>query len=70
MEVIAENTVSGILFLNNYKRHWSTKFEELGKYITQIDISYVSFENDLQKNFFDIPTDVKILVNNYNSYLK
>ena len=70
MEVIAENTVSGILLPRSYKTHWLTKDKKPGEYITQIDISYVFFENDLQKDFFDIPTDVKILVNNYNSYLK
>jgi hypothetical protein len=61
MEVIGENTVNGILFPTSYKTHWLTKDEKPGEYITQIDVSNVTFENDLPKDFFDVPKVAKIL---------
>ena len=61
MEVIGENTVNGILFPTSYKTHWLTKDKKPGEYITQIDVSNVSFENDLPKDFFDVPKDAKTL---------
>ncbi|WP_339628830.1 hypothetical protein [uncultured Maribacter sp.] len=61
MEVIGENTVNGILFPTSYKTHWLTKDEKPGEYITKIDVSNVSFKNDLPKDFFDVPKDAKIL---------
>ena len=62
MEVVGENMVDGILFPTSYKTHWLTKDEKPGEYITQIDVSNVSFENDLPKDFFDVPKDAKILI--------
>tara|TARA_R110000764_G_scaffold51485_1_gene112576 strand:- start:513 stop:1406 length:894 start_codon:yes stop_codon:yes gene_type:complete len=61
MEVIGENTVNGILFPTSYKTYWLTKDKKPGEYITQIDVSNVSFENDLPKDFFDVPKDAKTL---------
>lgn len=61
MEVVGEHTVDGILFPTSYKTHWLTKDEKPGEHITQIDVSDVSFENNLPKDFFDVPSDAKIL---------
>ncbi|SEL21215.1 hypothetical protein SAMN04488008_103142 [Maribacter orientalis] len=61
MEVMGENTVNGILFPTSYKTYWLTKDKKPGEYITQIDVSNVSFENDLPKDFFDVPKDAKTL---------
>lgn len=61
MEVIGENTVNGILFPTSYKTYWLTKDKKPGEYITQIDVSNVSFENNLPKDFFDVPKDAKTL---------
>lgn len=61
IEVMGENTVNGILFPTSYKTYWLTKDKKPGEYITQIDVSNVSFENDLPKDFFDVPKDAKTL---------
>tara|TARA_R110000765_G_scaffold91702_1_gene173756 strand:+ start:1141 stop:2034 length:894 start_codon:yes stop_codon:yes gene_type:complete len=61
MEVMGKNTVNGILFPTSYKTYWLTKDKNPGEYITQIDVSNVSFENDLPKDFFDVPKDAKTL---------
>jgi hypothetical protein len=61
MEVIGENTIDGIVLPTSYKTHWLTEDEQPGEYITQIDISDVSFEAALPKDFFEAPVDAKIL---------
>ena len=54
MEVGPLENVEGILLPTQLKTHW-TKNGLPGEYITQIDISDLSFKNDLPANFFDMP---------------
>lgn len=61
MEVIGSRTVDGILFPTAYKTHWTTENGEPGEYITQIDISDVSFEGKLEDDFFELPEGAEII---------
>lgn len=61
MEVLGENNVEGILFPTNYKTHWLTNDEKPGEYITKIEVSNVSFKDNLANDYFDVPKNAKIL---------
>ncbi|PIB29582.1 hypothetical protein BFP77_05355 [Maribacter sp. 4U21] len=61
MEVIGATTVEGILFPTGYKTHWLTDEETPGEYITKIDVSDIHFEEQVSKDFFDVPEGAKIV---------
>jgi len=54
-------TVNGITFATRYKTHWLAENEQLGEYITKIDVSDIAFVKNLSEDFFDAPDGAKIL---------
>lgn len=60
-EFIGEQKVDGITMPGGFKTYWTVEGNQPGEYITKIDFTDVSFENDLPKDFFDAPADAKIL---------
>jgi len=61
MEVIGSTAVEGIVFPTGYKTHWLTEDEKPGEYITKIDVSDIRFEEQVSKDFFDVPEGAKII---------
>lgn len=60
-EFIGEQVVDGITMPGGFKTYWTVNNNQPGDYITKIDFTDVSFEKELPKDFFDAPTDAKIL---------
>jgi hypothetical protein len=61
MEVLGEKIVDGIRFPTSYRTHWLTADGKPGEYITKIDVSDIHFENQLPKDFFDVPSEARIV---------
>ncbi|MDO6490683.1 MULTISPECIES: DUF6503 family protein [unclassified Cellulophaga] len=56
-------TVNGIVFAKGFKTYWSDEEKEngLGEYITNIDVSDISFSDEVEENYFSKPEGAKIL---------
>ncbi|MDO6810797.1 hypothetical protein Q4603_19405 [Zobellia galactanivorans] len=61
MEVGELVNVSGVLLPKELKTHWTVKGGMPGEYITQIDITDIHFVKDIDKDFFEVPEDAKII---------
>ncbi|MCL5245223.1 hypothetical protein M4I21_05345 [Cellulophaga sp. 20_2_10] len=55
-------TVDGIVFATDFKTYWSTDDKDgLGEYITKIDVSDISFSDEVEENFFSKPEGAEVL---------
>lgn len=61
MELHGEQIVNGFLFPKNYKTHWLTETEEAGEHITDITLSNIMFQTELESTYFEIPEKVEVL---------
>lgn len=61
MELIGENRVAGILFPNKYKTYWLTDDNEPGEYITNIEVSNLTFKKVVPEDFYEAPADARII---------
>lgn len=59
MELLDEQNVEGILMPQSYKTYWLTDDEMPGEYITNIEVSDVSFKKELPKDYFEMPENAK-----------
>jgi len=61
MEVLGAETVEGIRFPTSYKTHWLTEDAKPGAYITNIEVSDIHFEQQLNTDFFAVPEGATVL---------
>ena len=61
MELIGENKVAGISFPTNYKTYWLTEANKPGEYITQIEVSDLTFKKELPEDYFEVPAEARII---------
>lgn len=55
-------TVDGIVFATDFKTYWSTADKDgLGEYITKIDVSDISFSDEVEENYFSKPEGAEVL---------
>jgi hypothetical protein len=59
MKVLGLKAVDGIKLSTGYHTHW-WKNESVAAHITDIDVSEISFNNDLSKDFFKMPAGAKV----------
>lgn len=59
MKITDLKEIEGIKLSTGYKTFW-WKNESVEQHITNIDVTDVSFNNDLNSNFFEIPSGAKI----------
>lgn len=63
MEIIGQKKTDGILLPTGLKTHWLNEDEEMGEYITQIDISDVNFSAEVPDGYFSKPEGAKLVAN-------
>lgn len=61
MELSGKNVVDGIVFPTNYKTYWLTEEVTAGEHITNITLSDVAFDPELESVFFDVPEEATVL---------
>jgi hypothetical protein len=61
MELIGENKVAGISFPTNYETYWLTEANKPGEYITQIEVSDLTFKKELPEDYFEVPAEARII---------
>ncbi len=61
MELIGEQTISGIHFPRAYRTYWLNENELPGEHITDIDLTEIGFLPELEPSFFDIPIGAKTI---------
>ncbi len=57
MEIVDQKLTNEILLPTGLKTHWLTENEEIGEFITKIDISDVAFMEKVPDNFFSKPKE-------------
>ncbi|MDP5230412.1 MAG: outer membrane lipoprotein-sorting protein [Cellulophaga sp.] len=57
MEVVGHKETKGIVLPTGLKTHWLNEEDEMGEYITKIEISDVDFITELPEVFFSKPTN-------------
>jgi hypothetical protein len=61
MEIVGQKETNGILLPTGLKTHWLDKNEEMGEYITKIEISAVAFIPEVHENYFSKPDGAKLV---------
>tara|TARA_R110002050_G_scaffold1281_4_gene9309 strand:- start:50244 stop:51146 length:903 start_codon:yes stop_codon:yes gene_type:complete len=61
MEIIGQKNTDGILLPTGLKTHWLNENEEIGAYITKIDISDVDFKSVVPDGYFSKPEGGKLV---------
>ncbi|NNE77434.1 MAG: hypothetical protein HKN31_10225, partial [Pricia sp.] len=61
MEVIGENMVDGIVLPTGYKTYWLNENGGPGEHITNIEVSNVHFEESLDQDYFDMPSNAEVV---------
>ncbi|MGB7394303.1 MAG: hypothetical protein WA913_07920 [Pricia sp.] len=60
MDLLGEQTASGIIFPENYKTYWLNEENGPGEHITDIELSDIEFLPKLKDSYFEIPESAKV----------
>ncbi|WP_165747948.1 hypothetical protein [Cellulophaga sp. Z1A5H] len=61
MEIVGQKETNGILLPTGLKTHWLDENEEMGEYITKIEISDVTFIPEVPEGYFSKPEGAKLV---------